>query len=97
MDRSHALYETAFDAGFGSLGRGKGNWSRDVEGTRMVETTTGGPQILRDAPAAWSVRRYLAAPVVLARWTLVLLATVLWLVAVPLAALAGELRRGLTS
>jgi hypothetical protein len=63
----------------------------------MTETTTDRSPMLLERPVTWPLGRFVSGPLLVARWVAVLAATAVWLIVVPLAAAAGELRRGKTS
>lgn len=60
----------------------------------MAELTTRHATGSSDAATAtWSDSRYVGAPVLVARWGLVVVAAILWLTVVPLVSVMAELRR----
>jgi hypothetical protein len=63
----------------------------------MTETTSDRSPLVLERPETWPLRRFFAGPLLVVRWVAVLAATAVWLIVVPLAAAAGELRRGNTS
>jgi hypothetical protein len=64
----------------------------------MTEVTTHDARVLREGTRAmWPGNRYTGPPVLVARWGLVVVATVVWIAVVPLVSVAGELRRALKS
>jgi hypothetical protein len=69
----------------------------DVERTGMTELTTRQQPVLNNAaPPRVSANRYVGPPVLIARWGLVVVASILWLTVVPLVAVASDLRRAFT-